>query len=142
VVRRLVLIVLTIAASVSVISPASARPAVAPIRIAVEASCERGPAIDVTISNPGRRPLDIWDVHLRLTPVQPGPGGTIVEVFVLLTPDASRLSPGERVTFGIALRGYDLPGKRLLVDVAVFLVGRHRPATVRVTTTGCVPVGA
>ena len=119
-------------------TPAQARGAhIAPIRIDVSASCVHGPAVDVTMTNPGRQRLNIWDVHLRLTPVQPGPGGMGVEIFVLLTPGASRLSPGESATCGVALPGYDLPGKRLLVDVAVFLIGRHRPATVRVTTDGC-----
>jgi hypothetical protein len=119
-------------------TPARARGAhIAPIRIDVAASCAHGPTVDVTMTNPGRQRLNIWDVHLRLTPVQPGPGGMGVEIFVLLTPEASRLSPGESATFGVALPGYDLPGKRLLVDVAVFLIGRHRPATVRVTTDGC-----
>jgi hypothetical protein len=119
-------------------TPAQARGAhIAPIRIDVAASCAHGPTVDVTMSNPGRHRLNIWDVHLRLTPVQPGPGGMGVEIFILLTPDASRLSPSESASFGVALRGYDLPGKRLLVDVAVFLIGRHRPATVRVTTEGC-----
>jgi hypothetical protein len=134
------LVLVSIAVIVSTLTPvaASARPThIAPIRIDVAASCADGPTVDVTMSNPGRDRLNIWDVHLRLTPVQPGPGGMGVEIFILLTPDASRLSPGESATFGVALPGYDLPGKRLLVDVAVFLIGRHRPATVRVTTDGC-----
>jgi hypothetical protein len=118
-------------------APATARPSIAPLRIHAVASCEAGPAVDVTLTNPGRRTLEILDVHVRMTPVQPGPGGIGVEIFILLIPDASTLSPGESTTFGIALPGYELPGKRLLVDVAVFLIGRHRPATIRVTAAGC-----
>jgi hypothetical protein len=109
----------------------------APLRLDVEASCTNGPDIVVTMTNTGKRRLDIWDSSVRLTPVQPGPGGIAVEVFVYLTPEAARLSPGESRWFGIRLAGYDLPGKRLLVDVAIWLVGRHYPATIRVTTAGC-----
>jgi hypothetical protein len=135
--RRSTAAVLATVLALAIAAPAVARPGIAPLRIDAVASCEAGPAVDVTLTNPGRRTLEIWDVHLRMTPVQPGPGGIAVEVFVLLIPEAATLSPGESATFGISLPGYELPGRRLLVDVAVFLIGRHRPASIRVTAAGC-----
>jgi hypothetical protein len=118
--------------------PAQAAPlGTAPLRLQVEASCDPGPDVVVRMTNTGKKRLRIWDTSLRLTPVQPGPGGIAVEVFVYLTPQAAILSPGESRWFGVSLPGYELPGKRLLVDVAIYLVGRHRPATIRVTTDGC-----
>jgi hypothetical protein len=138
-VRRFILFCLTLALVVPIVfAPgAHATPGTAPLRIHAIASCETGPVVDVTISNTGKRRIDIFDVHVRMTPVQPGPGGLGVEVFILLTPDASRLSPGEEASFGLNLAGYELPGKRLLVDVAVFIVDRRYPASIRVTAPGC-----
>jgi hypothetical protein len=116
---------------------ALARLGTAPLHLDVQASCTNGPDIVVTMTNASKRRLEIWDASVRLTPVQPGPGGIGAEVFVYLTAEAARLSPGESQWFGIALPGYELPGKRLLVDVAIWLVGRHYPVTIRVTTAGC-----
>lgn len=135
--RRALAPIVTIMLVLALAGPAFARPGIAPLRIHAVASCEGGPVVNVTLTNPGRRTIEIWDVHFRMTPVQPGPGGIAVEVFILLVPDAATLSPGESATFGISLPGYELPGKRLLVDVAVFLIGRQRPATIRVTADGC-----
>lgn len=137
--RRSILLTLMLSLMVPVVGPSGARatPGIAPLRIRASASCDTGPVVDVSMQNTGKRRIDIWDVHVRMTPVQPGPGGIGVEVFILLTPDASRLSPGEEASFGISLPGYELPGKRLLVDVAVFVVGRRYPASIRVTAPGC-----
>jgi hypothetical protein len=131
-----------VALAVAMLLPAAPAQAVvrtgtAPLRLDVEASCTDGPDILVTMTNAGKRRLEIWDASVRLTPVQPGPGGIGVEVFIYLTAEAARLSPGETRWFGIRLADYELPGKRLLVDVAIWLVGRHYPATIRVTTRGC-----
>ena len=135
--RRLAPAVIALAVLLPATPAHAARAGTAPLRLDVTASCVDGPDIVVTMTNAGKRRLQIWDASVRLTPVQPGPGGIGVEVFIFLTPDAARLSPGESAWFGIRLADYELPGKRLLVDVAIWLVGRHYPATIRVTTAGC-----
>lgn len=136
--RRFAPALLAAALVLSPIAPSHGAPlGTAPLRLQVDASCDPGPDIVVRMTNLGKKRLRIWDTSLRLTPVQPGPGGIAVEVFVYLTPQAAVLSPGESRWFGVSLPGYELPGKRLLVDVAIYLVGRHRPATIRVTTDGC-----
>jgi hypothetical protein len=136
-IRRLVPVLVALTLLAPAMPAHAAELGTAPLRLEVTASCTNGPDIVVTMTNTGKRRLDIWDASVRLTPVQPGPGGIAAEVFIYLTPEAARLSPGESQWFGIAIPGYELPGKRLLVDVAIWLVGRHRPATIRVTTRGC-----
>jgi hypothetical protein len=135
--RRLAILVAVTAAALTA-TPSPAIAGVAPFRIHASMTCSDGVALDVTLENPGKRTVELFDVHIRLTPVRPGRANDIgVEAFVLLIPEASVLSPGETANFGIALPGYDLSGRRLLVDVAVFLIGRHRPATARITGPGC-----
>ena len=135
--RRLVPALCAVALLAPAMPAHAVRLGTAPLRLDVDASCEVGPDVRVTMTNTGKRRLEIWDASVRLTPVQPGPGGIGAEIFIYLTPQAARLSPGESRWFGISIPDYQLPGKRLLVDVAIWLVGRHRPATIRVTTPGC-----
>jgi hypothetical protein len=144
--RRLIAATVAAAAFTTMASPAAA----APPRVAVSAEVRcldpGGIAIDLTFENTGRRVARIDpDFHVLIETIRKGrqPG---VVLFVFPAPGFDRIPPGESRTFLLTAGepfegepGIDFSGRRMIVDVEVWLRHREHPVVRTLTFPACEP---
>jgi hypothetical protein len=117
------------------------------LRIDAEVSClpQGGIAIDLTVENPGPLPARIDpDIHLLIEPVRAGGRQPGVVLFVFPAPGFARIPADESRTFllsaGEPLDGepaIDFSGKRILIEVEVWLRHRAQPVVRTLSFGAC-----
>jgi hypothetical protein len=143
------LLVATLAAGIVALVPGIA--GAAPPRVAVSAAvgCLSGGgiSIDLTVENTGSRVARIDpDLHVLIETIRMGrqPG---VVLFIFPGPGFDRIPPGESRTFLLTagepfdgLPATDFSGRRIIIEVEVWLRARAHPVSRTLTFAGCPPL--
>jgi hypothetical protein len=115
------------------------------VRAVVSCLAEGGIGIDLTLTNRGSHVARIDpDLHLLIEAVRAGGRQPGVVLFVFPAPGFDRIPPGQSRTFlltaGEPFEGepaIDFSGRRILIEVEVWLRGRQHPVTRTLSFPGC-----
>ena len=150
---RLRRVLVTFAAGLMILPLSTDAIAVGPPRLRIEAavSClpQGGLSIDLTFENRGGRTARIDpDFHLLIEPIRSGGRQPGVVLFVFPVPEFARIPPGESRTFvltaGEPFEGepaIDFSGKRILIELEVWVLHRQHPIVRTMSYPACGPVG-